>query len=186
MKGVPYASAIGSLMYAMLYTRPDICHAVGMVSRFQSNPGQEHWTAIKCIMKYLRRTKDYFLVYGIDNLSVVGYIDSDFQSDKDDQKSTSGMIFMLGGGAVIWKSAKQKATADSITEAEYLASCEAAKEGVRLRKFFVDIEVVPDLVKDPMTLLCDNKGAIAQAKEPRANQKNKHVERKYHLLREII
>ena len=64
MRNIPYASAVGSLMYAMLCTRPDICYSVGMVSRYQSNPGRDHWTAVKNILKYLRRTKDYMLMYG--------------------------------------------------------------------------------------------------------------------------
>ncbi|XP_042482959.1 secreted RxLR effector protein 161-like [Macadamia integrifolia] len=116
MKRIPYASAVGSLMYAMLCTRPDICYAVVMVSRYQSNPRKEHWNAVKDILKYLR-TKDYFLIYGCDQLSVIGYIDSNFQTDKDDRKSTSGMVFILGGGAIVWRSAKQKSTVDSTTEA---------------------------------------------------------------------
>ena len=78
MKTVPYASAMGSLMYAMLCTRPDICFAMGMVSRYQSNPRQGHWTAVKHILKYLRRTRDYMLVYQADDLLSVGYTDSDF------------------------------------------------------------------------------------------------------------
>ncbi|XP_042521357.1 secreted RxLR effector protein 161-like [Macadamia integrifolia] len=90
MKRIPYASTIGSLMYDMLCTSPDICYAVGMVSCYQSNPRKLHWNAMKGILKYLRRTKDYFLVYRCDQLSVVGYIDSDFQTDKDDRKSTPG------------------------------------------------------------------------------------------------
>ncbi|XP_043710428.1 secreted RxLR effector protein 161-like [Telopea speciosissima] len=89
MRRVPYASAVGSLMYAMLCTRPDICYVVGIVSRFQSNLGKEHWTTIKNILKYLRKTKDCFLVYESDELLVVGYTESDFQTDKDDRKSTS-------------------------------------------------------------------------------------------------
>jgi len=103
MKAVPYASAVGSLMYAMLCTRPDICFAVGMVSRFQSNPGQDHWTAVKHILKYLKRTKDYMLVYQSDSLEPCGYTDSDFMSDKDSRKSTSGYVFTLGGGAISWR-----------------------------------------------------------------------------------
>nr|XP_016484271.1 PREDICTED: uncharacterized protein LOC107804848 [Nicotiana tabacum] len=87
MKGVPYASAVGSLMYAMLCTRPDICFAVGVVSRFQSNPGKEHWTAVKHIIKYLKRTRDYMLIYQSDDLVPIGYTDSDFQSDRDSRKS---------------------------------------------------------------------------------------------------
>ena len=73
-----YASAIGSLMYAMLYTRPDIYYVVGVVSRFQSNPGPDHWIVVKHILKYLRRTRDYMLVYLGDGLKIMGYTDSDF------------------------------------------------------------------------------------------------------------
>ena len=94
--GVPYASAVGSLMYAMLCTRPDICFAIGMVRRYQSNPGPEHWTAAKKILKYLRKTKDYIFMYGRDELIPIGYTDSDFISDKNLRKSTSGHVFTLG------------------------------------------------------------------------------------------
>ncbi|XP_062087593.1 secreted RxLR effector protein 161-like, partial [Humulus lupulus] len=128
MKQIPYASAVGSLMYAMLCTRPDICYAVGVVSRYQSNPGRQHWAAVKHILKYLRRTKDYMLVYSGGSLDPIGYTDSDFQTDVDDRKSTSGMVFTLGGGAVIWRSVKQSAISDSTMEAEYIAASEAAKE----------------------------------------------------------
>ena len=83
MAGVPYASIVGSLMYTMLYTRSDICFAIGMVRRYQSNPGLEHWTVVKHILKYLRRIKDYMLMYGGDELIPNGYIDSNFMSDKD-------------------------------------------------------------------------------------------------------
>ena len=79
-----------------------------MVSRYQSNPGLELWTTIKHILKYLRRTKDYMLMYGGDELIPIGYTDSDFMSDKDLRKSTSGHIFTLGGGVVSWRSIKQK------------------------------------------------------------------------------
>ncbi|KAH9753635.1 hypothetical protein KPL71_015142 [Citrus sinensis] len=100
MRRVPYAEAVGSLMYAMLCTRPDICFAIGMVSRYQSNPGPEHWTAVKHIMKYLKRNKNYMLVYSGVELIPVGYTDSDFMSDKDSRKSTSGYVFALGSGAI--------------------------------------------------------------------------------------
>ncbi|KAA0056663.1 gag/pol protein [Cucumis melo var. makuwa] len=83
LRKIPYASAVGSLMYAMLCTRPDICFSVRMVSRYQANPGHDHWTTVKNILKYLKRTKDYMLVYGTKDLILTGYIDSDFQTDKD-------------------------------------------------------------------------------------------------------
>ncbi|KAA0056247.1 gag/pol protein [Cucumis melo var. makuwa] len=107
MGNILYASIVGSLMYAMLCTRPDICYSVGIVSRYQSNPGRDHWTAVKNILKYLRRTKDYMLVYGSKDLSLTGYTDSDFQSDKDVKKSTSGLVFTLNEGAIVWRSIKQ-------------------------------------------------------------------------------
>ncbi|KAH9725006.1 Integrase catalytic domain-containing protein [Citrus sinensis] len=130
MRRVPYAETVGSLMYAMLCTRPDICFAVGMVSRYQSNPGPEHWTAVKHIMKYLKRTKNYMLVYSGDELIPMGYTDSDFMSDKDSRKSTSGYVFTLGSGAISWRSVKQSCIVDFTTEAEYVAASEAAKEAV--------------------------------------------------------
>lgn len=184
MRRCPYASAVGSLMYAMLCTRPDIAYAVGIVSKFQSNPGEEHWTAVKHILKYLRRTKDYCLVYGGGSLKIKGYTDSDFQADPDDRKSTSGYVFTLNNGAFDWRSCKQKTTADSTTEAEYIAASKAAKEAVWIKKFIEELEIVPS-IKSAITLYCDNSGAIAQAKEPRAHQKTKHIMRKYHIVREI-
>ena len=131
MSKVPYASAIGSIMYAMICTRPDIAYALSMCSRYQSCPGEAHWCAAKNILKYLRRTKDDFLVYGGDDeLIAQGYTDASFQTDRDGYESQSGYVFILNGGAVSWKSSKQSTVADSTTEAEYIAACEAAKEAV--------------------------------------------------------
>ena len=97
---VPDASAVGSLMYAMLCTRPDICYTVDIVSRYQSNPGLNRWVAVKHILKYLKRTRDYMLVYLGEDLTPLGYTDYDFQSDRDSRKSTSSSVFTLGGGAI--------------------------------------------------------------------------------------
>ena len=186
MSKIPYASAIGSIMYAMICTRPDVSYALSMTSRYQSNPGESHWTAVKNILKYLRRTKDAFLVFGgEDELVVRGYTDASFQSDKDDFRSQSGYVFCIGGGAVSWKSSKQETVADSTTESEYIAASDAAKEAVWIKKFITELGVVPSIV-DPIELYCDNNGAIAQAKEPRSHQRSKHILRRYHLIREII
>ncbi|KAK8562191.1 hypothetical protein V6N12_049238 [Hibiscus sabdariffa] len=109
MSQIPYASAIGSIMYAM------ICH----------------WTVVKNILKYLRRTKDVFLVYGgEEERRIKGYIDASFQTDKDDSRSQSGFVLCLNGGAVSWKSSKQDKVVDSTTEAEYISASEVAKEAV--------------------------------------------------------
>jgi hypothetical protein len=101
MKRVPHALPVGSLMYAMLCTRLDICYTVGMVSRYQPNPGLEHRTAVKYILKYLRRTREYMLVYSTPKLVPKGYTDSDFQVDRNFCKFTLGSVFTLGGDIVV-------------------------------------------------------------------------------------
>ena len=88
MNKVPYASAIGSIMYAMISTRPDVSYSLSVTSRYHSGPGESHWTVVKNILKYLRRIKDVFLVYGgEEELVVTRYTDASFQTDKDDSKS---------------------------------------------------------------------------------------------------
>ena len=105
---IPYAYAIGSILYDMLCTRPDVSYALSMTSRYHSDPGESHWTIVKNILKYFRRSKDTFLIYGgqEDELVVNGYTDASFQSDKDDFRSQSGFLFFLNGGAISWKSSK--------------------------------------------------------------------------------
>ncbi|KAK8694854.1 hypothetical protein V6N13_072398 [Hibiscus sabdariffa] len=157
MSQILYASTIGSIMYAVICTRPDLSYALSMTSRYQANPGKGHWTAVKNILKYLRRTKDVFLVYrGEEEL-----------------------------GAVSWKSLKQDTVADSRTEAECIAASEAAKEVVWIKKFISELGVVPS-ISDAVGLYCDNNGGNAQEKEPRSHQRSKQILRHFHLIRDII
>ena len=86
MNMIPYASEIGSIMYTMLCTRPDVSYALSVTSKYHSDPRMGHWVAVKNILKYLR-TKDVFLIYGDGDLIVEGYSDTSFQSDRDDSKS---------------------------------------------------------------------------------------------------
>ena len=125
------------------------------------------------------------LMYVAKDLILTGYIDFDFQTDKDSRKSTSGSVFTLNGGAIVWRSIKKGCIIDSTMEAEYVAACEAAKEAVWLRKFRHDLEVIANM-NLPITLYCDNSGAVANSKEPRSHKRGKHIERKYHLIREIV
>ena len=107
MENVPYASAVGSLMYTRVCTRPDIAFVVSVLGRFSSNLGLEHWVLAKKVMRYLQRTKIFMLVYRkINHLEVVGYIDTNFARCLDERKSTLGYVFMLASGAISWKSAK--------------------------------------------------------------------------------
>ncbi|KAI3762660.1 hypothetical protein L1987_53100 [Smallanthus sonchifolius] len=118
-------------------------------------------------------------------LTVRCYTGASFQTDRDDSRSQSGFVFTLNGGAVSWKSSKQSVVADSTTEFEYIAASDAAKEAAWMKKFITDLDVVPS-IRQPIEILCDNIGAIAQAKEPRSHHKAKHIQRKFHYIREIV
>ena len=186
MSVIPYASAIGSIMYAMLCTRPDVNLAISLVGRYQSDPGTEHWTAVKNILKYLKRTKDMLLVYGGDKeLIVNGYVDASFDTDPDDSKSQTGYIFTLNGGAVSWFSSKQSIVAGSTCEAEYIAASEAANEGVWMKEFISDLGVIPS-ASGPMKILCDDTSAIALAKESRFHKRTKHIKRRFNSIRDLV
>jgi hypothetical protein len=130
MTQVPYANVIGNLIYAMLCTRPDICFAVELVSRFQSNPGPAHWKAVKRILRYLNGTTDYMLCYQGRDLRLKGYSDANWASDLDERKSTSGYTFLLGGEAITWCSKKQSCVTLSTMDFEYVACSAAIQEAV--------------------------------------------------------
>ncbi|KAL0446195.1 UNVERIFIED_CONTAM: Retrovirus-related Pol polyprotein from transposon TNT 1-94 [Sesamum latifolium] len=117
--------------------------------------------------------------------AVKGCTNASFQTYKDDYRSQSGYVFILNGGAISWKNFKQNIVADSTTEAEYIAAAETAKDAVWIKNFISKLGVVPS-VASPIKLYYDNNRAIAQAKEPTPNQKSKHVERKFHLIRDIV
>jgi hypothetical protein len=108
MSRVPYSSTVKSLMYAMVCTRPDIAHEVGVVSRYMSNPSKEHWEAIKWILRYLRGTSTRALCFGDSNIILQGYVDSNMTGDKDSRRSTTGYVFTVGGTTVSWISKLQK------------------------------------------------------------------------------
>nr|GEZ39956.1 retrotransposon protein, putative, Ty1-copia subclass [Tanacetum cinerariifolium] len=131
MKKVPYASAVGSIMYAVRCTRPDVAFAQNLVRRYQQNLGKLHWVAVKHILKYLRNTRDMFLVYGgkpLTELDVTSLCDASWQCEKDDMKSQTGYVFVVNRGAVDWKSKKQTTIAMHPAQAEYVATSEAVIE----------------------------------------------------------
>ncbi|KAL0448922.1 UNVERIFIED_CONTAM: Retrovirus-related Pol polyprotein from transposon TNT 1-94 [Sesamum latifolium] len=125
MSDIPYASAVGSIQYAVQCTRHDVAYALSVTSRYQACAGEAHWSAFKSILKYLRMTKDMFLIYGGGELILEGCSNASFQSDDDDAKSQSGFVFKLNGSVVAWKSSKQDTTTDSTTEAEYTMGTDA-------------------------------------------------------------
>ncbi|RVW20652.1 Retrovirus-related Pol polyprotein from transposon TNT 1-94 [Vitis vinifera] len=153
MSKVPYASAIDSLMYAMVCTRPDIAHAVGVVSRFMSRPGKQHWEAVKWILRYLKGSLDTCLCFTGANLKLQGYVDADFAGDIDSRKSTTGFVFTLGGTAISWTSNLQKIVTLSTTEAEYVAATEAGKEMIWLHGFLDELGMRDRFLEDSGLML---------------------------------
>jgi hypothetical protein len=116
-------------MYAMVVTRPDIAHAVGVVNRFMLNPGHSHWNVVKHIIRCLVGTKDYGIKFGPNEaLGLVGYTDLDYAGCIHNRKSTSRYFFRFGYDAISWRSKLQDCTAASMTKAEYVAASDAAKE----------------------------------------------------------
>ncbi|KAK9098657.1 hypothetical protein Syun_025702 [Stephania yunnanensis] len=185
MAKVPYTSAVGSLMYAMMCTRPDICFVVGMVSRYQANPGQTHWRAVKRILRYLKGTVDYSLCYQGNNLHLVGYTDVDWGGDLDERKSTSGYVFLLNNGVISWSSKKQSCIALSTMEAEFVACSAAVQEAVWLRRFLSHLGFDKD-ASSPVLVNCDSQAAIAFTRDPKYHSKTKHIDTKYNFVRDMI
>ncbi|KAL0455815.1 UNVERIFIED_CONTAM: Retrovirus-related Pol polyprotein from transposon TNT 1-94 [Sesamum latifolium] len=186
MRDIPYASAIGSLMYAQVCTRPDIAFAVGMLRRYQSNPDLDHWRAAKKVMRYLQGTKDYMLMYRrTENLKVVGYSDSDFAGCVDSRKSTFGYIFMIASGAVSWRSAKQTLIAASTMEAEFVSCFEATSHGVWLKSLISGLRIIYSISR-PLRIYSDNSAAVFMAKNNKSGSQSKHINIKYLAIRERV
>ncbi|MCO5606465.1 hypothetical protein L7F22_060653 [Adiantum nelumboides] len=182
MSWIPYASVVGSLMYAMVATRPDLAHAVGVVSKYMSNSSKRHWDAVRGILRYLRGTSELSLCYGEQNMSVHGYADSDYAGSIGSRKSTSGYVFIVAGGPISWESHLQPCIALSTIEAEYMDAIEATKEALWLSRLVGDL----DMVGDAPMLHCDSQSAIALARNHVFHAKTKHIEVRYHFIREVI
>ena len=127
---VPYREAVGSLIFAAIITRPDIAFAVGVVSRYVDKHGQPHWNSVKRIIRYLKNTRDYGILYSKTQESEVihGFSDSDFANDIDTRRFTTGYTFKLSNGPVTWNSRCQSTVSLSTTEAKYIAASRATRE----------------------------------------------------------
>ena len=186
-----YQSAVGSLMYAMLGTRPDIAYAVSVVSRYAHNPTNEHWNAVTHIFEYLNNTSDLQLTFCGPLQELNGYSDADWAGDPDTRRSTGGYTFNLGSAALSWASKRQSSVALSSCEAEYMAQTEAIKEAIWLREILkelykVEKDVEQQLVSQASVIYCDNQAAIALAKNPQYHARSKHIAIRYHWQREVI
>ncbi|CAL8999519.1 unnamed protein product [Prunus brigantina] len=186
MQDKPYASLVGSLMYAQVCTRPDLAFSISVLGRFQSNPGQAHWVAGKKVLRYLQRTKEYKLVYRkVEELKLEGYADADFAGCLDTQKCTSGVVFLFAGGAVAWKSVKQQNVSTSTMQAEFLAIYEATSIAMWLKNFMSVLKIV-ESIQRPIQLWNDNSAAVYFAKGNKRSSGLRHLQLKFLSAKEKI
>ena len=183
MRGVPYSEAIGGVLWPAIVLRPDIGYAIGILSQFIQNPGQTHWEVLKWVISYLNTMKDLWLTFGRGlKLLVEGFCDADWVGQKD-QHSISGYLFFFGQGVVSWSSKKQHIIVLSSTELEYIAQMHAAKEALWLRSFIDEIQGLHERI---ITINCDNQGAITLAKDNKFHSQTKHIDLRYHFIREAV
>jgi hypothetical protein len=180
-----FQSQIGSILYAMLGTRPDIAYATIRLSQYASNPSDQHFKAINHLLRYINGTVNYCLEYdGKSKRSYLhGYSDSSYAEDLDTRRSVSGHMFLLGGAAISWSSKLQRTVSLSSTEAEYVEVSEAARQALWFRNL---IKELGDPIKEPITLFGDNHASIFLTEEPKHDRRIKHVDVKWHFVREHI
>lgn len=183
LSNVPYQKLIGSLMYLAVLTRPDITFAVNYLSQYNNNYTEYHWQCAKRILRYLKGTKHYKISFskGTDVFDLEGFVDSDWANDHD-RKSYTGYVFKLSGGPISWQSSKQKSTALSSTEAEYIGLSEASKEAVYLKN------ILSELIdfKSSVMIYNDNQSAQKLASNPIFHKRSKHIDVRYHFVRECV
>lgn len=182
----PCRNLIGSLMYAMLCTRPDLSAAVNILSRYTNKNNKELWQCLKRILRYIKGTLDIKLFYirGDYNEVLSGYVDSDWGSNQIDRKSTTGYLFKLFDRCTVsWNTKQQVSVAASSTEAEYMALFESVREALWLKSLLASININ---ISEPITIYEDNNGCISIANNPTNHKRSKHIDIKYHFSREQI
>lgn len=179
-----FKKVVGSLMY-LTVTRPDLMYGASLISRYMSPPNMSHWLAAKRILRYLKGTTELGIFYrrGVDNPKLLAYTDSGYADDLDDRKSTSGYVFKIGHGAVLWSSKKQPVVTLSTTEAEYIASAFCACQCIWLKRILGEIGVAET---EATVIQCDNSSAIKLSENPVFHGKSKHIDVRFHFLRNLV
>lgn len=178
-----YQTLMGELMYLAITTRPDILHAVAKLSQRNSDPHIEHMNAGKKIVRYLAGTIYTKLEYKKGMKELVGYADADWGGNPIDRKSYTGYLFYYGNNLISWESKKQSVVALSSTEAEYMSISNAAREAVYLKRLLGELEGAEE---KSVILNVDNQGAMKLATNPVFHNRSKHIDIKYHHIREVI
>ncbi|XP_074298159.1 secreted RxLR effector protein 161-like [Silene latifolia] len=169
----------------MTSTRPDIAFAVGKLSRYTSNPSLEHWVVVKRVLRYLKQTMDYGLNYVGFPSVLEGYSDASWITNMEDHSSTSGWVFLLGGGAISWAYKKQTCITSSTMESEFIALAAAGKEAEWLRNLVYEIPVWPKPIP-PISIHCDSSTTLARAYSEVYNGKSRHLGVRHSAVRELI
>ncbi|XP_068644967.1 uncharacterized mitochondrial protein AtMg00810-like [Aristolochia californica] len=178
-----YRQLVGSLIYLTL-TRPDISYAVGVMSRYMQDPKKPHLEAVRRILRYVKSTIDYGLVYKKgEDCKLVGYCDADYTGDHNTRRSTTGYVFKLGSGTISWCSKRQLTISLSTTEAEYRAAALVAQESTWLIQLMNNLH---QPVEYAIPLYCDNQSEIRLAENPVFHARTKHIEVHYHFIREKV
>jgi len=181
-----YRMLVGSLMYAMVATRPDLAYAVGNLARHSHAPGEQHWKAAKRVMRYITHTIDYGISYeptGEDDACFCVFSDADWAGDQSTRKSTSGTVVMVANGPISWFSKLQRTVALSTMEAEYVAMGQTVREVMWIKKLLVDIT---DGVETKTKVFCDNQGAIALTRNPENHTRAKHIDIVHHFINDEV
>jgi len=178
-----YQQIVGSLIYLSVVTRLDIAYSVMYLTRYMHSPSKEQFVIAKRVLRYLKTTPTLGIVYGDQSPDITGYTDADWAADAHDRKSVSGYLFVLAGGPITWKSKKQSVVALSTMESEYIAACTAAQESVWLMRLIA--EITSSAVKR-VTLFEDNNACIALSSNPISHARSKHIDIRFHYLRECV
>jgi hypothetical protein len=180
-----YMTVVGSLLYLAMITRPDVAYAVQSMGRHLQGSNESHFAAGKRILRYIQGTKDLGLTYTATAKGSIleGFADSDWASDKDTRRSVTAYVFMLGGAAVSWASRLQPAVALSSAESEYMAASAAAQEAIHLRALLASLGFPQE---DPTVIWDDSQGCIAMSKNPIQHKRTKHIDIRYHFVREAV
>ncbi|KXZ41602.1 hypothetical protein GPECTOR_370g152 [Gonium pectorale] len=175
-----YRSLVGGLMYLANGTRPDLAQSVGVLAGHMQKPSAEHLGVAKGVLRYLAGTKEKGLMYGAGPYKLEGYCDADYAGDLDTRRSTTGYVFVMGGGAICWQSKLQQTVALSTVEAEYMAASAATRQALWLQKLLDVFEFEPS----PMPIYGDNQGAQALVRNPIIQQRSKHIDVLHHFVPE--
>lgn len=178
-----FQTVIGSLLYIMLGTRPDIAYAVTKLSQFSANPTEEHLNKVLYICRYLIGTKNYKLVYdGDSGLGLTACVDSDWGSDPNTRRSQTGYILKLANGIFSWNSHAQKTVAHSSMEAEYMAMSDCSRQVAWIRMLLGEL----GYQLEPIPLCGDSQGAQFLSDNPVTERRSKHIDIRYHYIKEVI